>query len=519
MRRLKAARSYVLVALSVLALAACNSTPEGVFEFDAVDLGSPVAPETYAGDVRFRIAQSLDSRAGEVPFALYLGLSPAGETRLGLNALADLRGIQDALPERLSGPIDPSCNLGLTVDFSGSEADGDTLRAGASVRASLYRCKAKGTPDEQRGWRMISQTVDAAATLRGDLDGNCIRLSLTDLSLKPRGILGGLASLFGLTEKVRVAILEEAAVVLDAYPICPEPPAPISFFQPRFEALGIEEIGAGGVGAGLKGSADISADTLVDTLAWAGERAAGGSDGLRFTDRTDGRVGLALQDAMAVGDTEIGYGIALQLSPVSTTRIGIEALLDLRDIQARLPDLLADRVVTDNCGGRIQIEGFDTEADGTTIVARASLEMESYDCVRSAPGTWERGALEETKQVDVRAHLSAELVDQCVVFRLLDLDRDPPGALGQIQTGSGRLAAARALVFEAIELVLEEAAICPELGPELSILEPHFDYGAPQEIGEGGAGIAMRGSIDLGPETVVELLALLQSEGLLPPAP
>lgn len=79
MRRLKAARSYVLVALSVLALAACNSTPEGVFEFDAVDLGSPVAPETYAGDVRFRIAQSLDSRAGEVPFALYLGLSPAGK--------------------------------------------------------------------------------------------------------------------------------------------------------------------------------------------------------------------------------------------------------------------------------------------------------------------------------------------------------------------------------------------------------------------------------------------------------
>ena len=36
---------------------------------------------------------------------------------------------------------------------------------------------------------MISQTVDAAATLRGDLDGNCIRLSLTDLSLKLVGVL------------------------------------------------------------------------------------------------------------------------------------------------------------------------------------------------------------------------------------------------------------------------------------------------------------------------------------------
>ncbi len=512
-------RRFAVLALSALAVASCNGTQEEVFAFDAVDLGAPVPPETYAGDVQFRVSQSLEGRDGEVPFGLYLGLRPTGETRLGLNALADLRGIQSVLPERLSGPIDPSCNLGLTVDFIGSEAQGDTVRAGASVRASLYRCKAKGSAEEQRGWRMISQTIDAAAQARAELDGNCIRLSLTGLDLKPRGLLGGLATLFGLTEKVRAAILEETARVLEANPICPDPPAPVSFFEPQFEALGIEEIGGGGIGAGLKGSADMSAETLLDTLAWAGEKTAGRDASLRFTGREGKAVGLSLEDSLTLAETEIDYGITLQLSPASSTRIGIDALLDLRDIQSRLPALLEGRLVTDNCGGRIEIESFETEASDTTVLARSALKMESYECIRSGPGSWERGALEETKQANVLAHVSAELVDQCVVFRLLDLERDPPGALGQIQTGSGRLAAARALVFEAIELVLEESALCPTLGPVLATLQPHFAYGAPQEIGEGGAGIAMQGSIDLSPATVVELLTLFQTEGLLPPAP
>ncbi|NVK61703.1 MAG: hypothetical protein HWE37_16730, partial [Rhodobacteraceae bacterium] len=45
------------------------------------------------------------------------------------------------------------------------------------------------------------------------------------------------------------------------------------------------------------------------------------------------------------------------------------------------------------------------------------------------------------------------------------------------------------------------------------------DYGAPQELGEGGLGGAMKASIDVSPETVVDMLTLLQDRGLLPPAP
>jgi len=52
MRRLKAARSYVLVALSVLALAACNSTPEGVFEFDSIAAPEKCPSPSTSGSAR-----------------------------------------------------------------------------------------------------------------------------------------------------------------------------------------------------------------------------------------------------------------------------------------------------------------------------------------------------------------------------------------------------------------------------------------------------------------------------------
>lgn len=506
------------VCAAILALSACTGSAEDAMTFREVDLQSPVPPAAYAGDVAFRVAQSFAARGQEVPFAFYLGLAPAGGTRLGANAFGDMRGLQKALPGLLSGPIEASCSIGLNVNFGGIEAEGDVLRAGASVKASLYRCKDRDTPEERRGFRMISQTVDVNARLRAGLAGNCIRLELADLGLKPRGILGGLATLFGFTERVRAAIFEKAETVLAENLVCPTLPEPIAILEPQFTTLGVREVGGGGVGMALSGSADIGADNLIAILAWLGANAEG--DGaLRFVPAPPGQVRFDFDNSLEVKGEDLAYGIDARLSPVDATRIGMEALLDLGGIQKRLPDLLTGQEVIDSCGGHVTIERFETEADGTAVIARASLEMESFDCVRTGEGSWERGVLEETKDVDVRADLSAELVEGCVVFRLLDLTRDPPGALGQIQTASGRLEAARALVLEAVGLVLEEAALCPELPPELVVLKPRFDYGAPQEIGEGGLGVAMKASIDVSPETVVDMLTLLQDRGLLPPAP
>jgi hypothetical protein len=145
--------------------------------------------------------------------------------------------------------------------------------------------------------------------------------------------------------------------------------------------------------------------------------------------------------------------------------------------------------------------------------------VEAFDCARTGPASWERGALTGAEEVGVRAEISAELAGQCVVFRLLDLARDPPGAFAQVETGSGRVAAARALLLEATRLILEENPLCPDLPPELAILDPRFDRGTPHEIGAGGVGVALDGSIDVSPRALVDLLRLLQDRGALPPPP
>lgn len=507
-----ALRTGIIAAITggLLSLAACASDGEVATTLPDIDLQTPVNPASYEGDVQFRIAQSFRAREKDIPFALYLGLFDKGDTRLGTNAFVDLRGLQVALPELLTGKLSPACNLDLDITFGRAVAEGEAIRAQALVKATLYRCRDRGTPDEERGWRIISQDIGVDATVSGGLQGDCIALRMEDLELQPRGVIGRIATLFGLTERARVAIVDAAGKAFAEHPVCPEFPPPLAALEPRLDTLGIRETGEGGIGAALSGSADINADHLTEALSWVADKQAGGAgDGATF--HFDGSV--------AVKDTEIAYAADARLTPVAATRMGMETVIDLRDIQRRLPDLLAGRALIDNCGGRITLEQFDIEASGSSVIAKGRLDAENYTCERTQDDTWQRGDLEDTKQVDVRAEASADLVDNCVVFRLLDLTRDPPGLIGRIQTESGRLEAARVLLLEAVGLVLEEAALCPTLPPEIAVLDPKLETGHPHEIGDGGLGVAIEGSVDTSPRTVVALLDLLQERGVLPPAP
>jgi hypothetical protein len=502
---------------AMLALLGCGGAAEDHVR-RAIDLAAPVDPAGYAGDVAFRIAETLPAGDRDIPFALYLGLAPATDTRLGANAFLDLRDLQLALPDLLTGPLEPACGLGLDLRFGGAEAVGDAVRARASVDARLYRCRQRGTEDEQRGARLFTQAIDVEAKLAAGLAGECLEFRLVDLDLAPRGLLGGLASLLGVTERARAAIAEKARAVLAENPVCPDLPPALDLLEPKFSAAGLREIGTGGIGAALSGSVDISAERLVALIALIESRArkSGGPAG---PVAAPGQAAFRVDDTIDLRGTDIAVGLDVRLAARAPDRIGIETLLDLRDLQARLPDLAAGAVLVDTCGGRISMRSLEAEAREADLIASGRLALDNFDCERKGPATWQRGALLSTEEFGVRAELSAELIEGCVVFRLLDLTRDPPGAFAQFETGSGRVAAARALLLEAIRLILEEAPLCPDLPPELAVLDPRFYSGVPREIGKGGTGLALDGSVDVSPGTVVDLLRLLQDRGTLPPPP
>jgi hypothetical protein len=114
--------------------------------------------------------------------------------------------------------------------------------------------------------------VDAIATAKATVRDQCIEFSLTDVELDPRGFLGAIANLLGLTTLVRSAILEEGGKFLSENPVCATLPNEISTLAPSFSDGGAREIGNGGIGAVLSGSVDTSAATIVSLLALMKER-------------------------------------------------------------------------------------------------------------------------------------------------------------------------------------------------------------------------------------------------------
>jgi hypothetical protein len=504
---------------AALALGGCGVDADDEATRAAVDLAATVDPASYAGDVMFRIAETFPAEGREIPFEAYLGLAPETQTRLGGKAFVDLRHLQAAVPDLLTGTLEPSCGLGLDLRFEGVEADGDTIRAQASTDARVYRCRQRGTEEERRGMRFLTQTIDIEATLSARLDGECIVFRLDDLSLDPKGLLGGLATLFRVTERARAAILEKARTTLTENPVCPDLPPAIALLDPRFPEASLREIGNGGIGAALSGSVDLSAVRIVELLALVDQ---GGTQPAALTAVTvtgPGRAAFHLDDSMTLRGTEVGIAVDVRLMATDGNRIGIETILDLRDLQAQLPKVVAGEVLVDTCGGKITMQSLGAEVQDTNLIARGTVAVESFDCERTGPGSWQRGALLTAEDVGVRAELSADLVEGCAVFRLIDLQRDPPGAFRQLATGSGRLEAARALLLDAVRLVLEDRPLCPDLTPEIDVLSPQFDHAGPVKLAERGVGVALEGSIEASPRTLVALLSLFQARGALPPQP
>ncbi|SFC62098.1 hypothetical protein [Tropicimonas isoalkanivorans] len=262
----------VLAAVVALALSGCGDDdasgdapttidPDAVRA--AVTRSAGIDPSSYAGEVAFKFTEDLPSKTGPIPIVLYAGLSPETDTRLAANAFVDLRLLQLRLPEILSRAIVDECGQEILLDFAGVEADGGNLRAGGIVEARFYRCRNKGTPEEQRGHRIFTQRLEAIAVATAGIQNDCIAFDLKDIYLDPYGLIGGLATFFGFTESARNAILTRGGAFLAENPVCPTLPPDLASLDPSFSQGGPRDLGDGGIGVALSGSVDTSAATLV----------------------------------------------------------------------------------------------------------------------------------------------------------------------------------------------------------------------------------------------------------------
>lgn len=233
----------------------------------AVERGVGINAASYSGDVTLKIPGDLPIGSQILPFVLYVGLSPETDTRLGVNSFVDLRLVQTRLPDLASGVLEETCEREIALSLTEAEAEGNLVRARGTVRARFFFCNRSDPAGEKRGTLWLSQNVDATATAKATVRDQCIEFSLTDVELDPRGFLGGIANLFGLTTVARSVVLEEAGEFLSENPICATLPEELSTLAPSFSDGGAREIGDGGIGAALSGSVDTSAATIVSLLA------------------------------------------------------------------------------------------------------------------------------------------------------------------------------------------------------------------------------------------------------------
>ena len=266
-------RSAMISGLLVVALTACSEdlpsvppplTPASVEA--AVARGEGTDPALYAGDFSVKAPFDIPAEKAPVPVVLYSGLSPEGETRLKIRSFVDLRQMQQQLPELLSGVVVDNCKHQFALDFTAADAQANDIRAWGTVNAKFFRCKGEDDDIAARGRQFLAPSIDAFAVASAEVVDQCVVIRLRDIQLNPRGFLGGVANLFGLTAIARSVILKEGAELLAEKPVCPTLPAELAPLAPRYDTGGVLEVGEGGIGAELSGSVDTSASTLIKLL-------------------------------------------------------------------------------------------------------------------------------------------------------------------------------------------------------------------------------------------------------------
>jgi len=231
------------------------------------------------------------------------------------------------------------------------------------------------------------------------------------------------------------------------------------------------------------------------------------------------QVDFVIDATLPVRETELPYTLDVNLTAAAPTRIRVGALLDLREIQRIVPARLADNAIVDNCGLQVRLDGLNFNAQGDAIGLDGDVTITSFECSRTSERDFQRGAEKRAILANMSTEATVELRDNCAYFKLIDLTLTAPDTEREQLLEDDTLESVKELMLAAVDLVLNETPLCPELPAELASLDPAYENGGPREIGEGGLGVLLEGSVDVSPSTILEILTVLQQQELIPGRP
>ncbi|MEO9777986.1 MAG: hypothetical protein ABJH07_25165 [Sedimentitalea sp.] len=227
-------------------------------------------------------------------------------------------------------------------------------------------------------------------------------------------------------------------------------------------------------------------------------------------------IAFKLSEHLNVKEASLPYDVYLRLSDISPTRIGADAFVDLRGIQANAPGLLS-RVLDDTCKRKLAVAISDVSASGETMTVQGQFQAKFFACNTRDPKVYYRGVLLLGQNVNFQATARADVRHPCVRARLVDVQLDPLGLIGGAANLFGLTDLAERLIVEKAEEALKAHPVCPKLPAEIASLDPRYTAGGVREISQGGVGAALSGSADTSAATLLDLVRVMKTRGVLGP--
>jgi len=231
------------------------------------------------------------------------------------------------------------------------------------------------------------------------------------------------------------------------------------------------------------------------------------------------QVGFAVSETLEAGEMQLPYTLNVELTAAEPTRVGVNAVLDLREIQKLVPERLAENALIDNCSLQVKLDDLSIVAENDAIAVDSLLAVTRFDCGRIDENNFRRGEQKSTFAAKLSTVASVELRDNCAYLKIPDVTLGSPEATREQLLREETLAEVRSFLLAAIDLVLSETPLCPELPEELSSIDPRYYKGGPREIEDGGLGVILSGSLDVSPSTIIDMLLVLQQEEVIPGPP
>ncbi len=219
---------------------------------------------------------------------------------------------------------------------------------------------------------------------------------------------------------------------------------------------------------------------------------------------------VAFTETVRVEGQRFEVPMQLDLSQTGLTRVAVRLTGDLGAIQRNLPGLLS-RHIEDSCERRLSIAVADAKAEGDTIRLSGQLQLEAHSCRKVGGVSKRERMLNQTASVETV--LSGEIVDGCLVMRVVETDIRPDGLAGALMTATGITARLNRDLEKSLDEALNDGENCIDLPPEFTAFDTVITGGRFTDVGDGVIGAEITGEMEIDARNFIRLIHLMGAEG------